>query len=54
MLSGYTNIIFHFLLVFKVFYFVFSGPDDDVFVYFADHGAPGLIAFPDGAVVSLI
>lgn len=24
-----------------------SGPNDHVFVYFADHGAPGLIAFPD-------
>ncbi|XP_028398657.1 legumain-like [Dendronephthya gigantea] len=23
-----------------------SGPDDNVFVYFADHGAPGLVAFP--------
>ncbi len=23
-----------------------SGPEDDVFIYFADHGAPGLIAFP--------
>ncbi|CAK8677741.1 unnamed protein product [Clavelina lepadiformis] len=23
-----------------------SGPNDHVFVYFADHGAPGLIAFP--------
>jgi len=25
-----------------------SGPDDHVFVNFADHGAPGLLAFPDG------
>jgi len=25
-----------------------SGADDRVFVYFADHGAPGLIAFPAG------
>ncbi|XP_065057772.1 legumain-like [Rhopilema esculentum] len=25
-----------------------SGPDDYVFVNFADHGAPGLIAFPNG------
>ncbi|MCI4376912.1 hypothetical protein PGIGA_G00193910 [Pangasianodon gigas] len=24
-----------------------SGPDDHVFVYFTDHGAPGLLAFPD-------
>jgi len=23
-----------------------SGPNDDVFVFFSDHGAPGLIAFP--------
>ena len=28
-----------------------SGPDDHVFVYFADHGAPGLLAFPDVAPV---
>ncbi|KAI1294205.1 Legumain [Halotydeus destructor] len=27
---------------------VTSGPHDHVFVYFADHGAPGLIAFPSG------
>ncbi len=25
-----------------------SGPNDHIFVYFADHGAPGLVAFPDG------
>ena len=25
-----------------------SGPDDNVFVYFADHGGPGLVAFPNG------
>ncbi|CAG2162390.1 unnamed protein product, partial [Oppiella nova] len=25
-----------------------SGPNDHIFVYFADHGAPGLIAFPNG------
>ncbi|GFT20581.1 legumain [Nephila pilipes] len=24
-----------------------SGPNDHVFVYFADHGAPGIIAFPE-------
>lgn len=24
-----------------------SGPNDYVFVYFADHGAPGIVAFPD-------
>lgn len=24
-----------------------SGPDDNVFVYFTDHGAPDIIAFPD-------
>ncbi|GFY73566.1 legumain [Trichonephila inaurata madagascariensis] len=29
------------------FLFSFSGPSDHVFVYFADHGAPGLIAFPE-------
>jgi len=27
-----------------------SGPNDHVFVNFADHGAPGLIAFPDGVL----
>eukprot|EP00794_Sanderia_malayensis_P020213 gene20213-22189_t len=31
-----------------------SGPDDDVFVYFADHGAPGLIAFPSSEMVFYI
>lgn len=25
-----------------------SGPNDNVFVFFADHGAPGIIAFPNG------
>jgi legumain len=25
-----------------------SGPNDHVFVFFSDHGAPGLIAFPNG------
>ena len=25
-----------------------SGPNDHIFVNFADHGAPGLVAFPDG------
>jgi len=25
-----------------------SGPNDDVFFYFADHGAPGLVAMPEG------
>ncbi|KAF8564625.1 hypothetical protein P879_09988 [Paragonimus westermani] len=25
-----------------------SGPDDNVFVYFTDHGAEGIIAFPNG------
>ncbi|TNN26909.1 Legumain [Liparis tanakae] len=24
-----------------------SGPNDHVFVFFADHGAPGILAFPD-------
>jgi legumain len=24
-----------------------SGPNDNVFIYFSDHGGPGLIAFPD-------
>ena len=28
-----------------------SGPNDNVFVYFSDHGAPGLIAFPDGSAL---
>lgn len=23
-----------------------SGPNDEVFIYFSDHGSPGLIAFP--------
>ncbi|CAF1571558.1 unnamed protein product, partial [Adineta steineri] len=25
-----------------------SGPDDNVFIYFTDHGATGLVAFPTG------
>ncbi len=32
---------------------LYSGPNDHVFVNFADHGAPGLIAFPVG-VVSIV
>jgi legumain len=28
-----------------------SGPNDTIFVYFADHGAPGLVAFPDGSAL---
>ena len=27
-----------------------SGPNDHVFVYFTDHGAPGILAFPDDDV----
>lgn len=27
-----------------------SGPNDHVFVYFTDHGAPGLLAFPNDDV----
>ena len=30
-----------------------SGPNDYVFVYFADHGAPGFVAFPDDEVMFL-
>ena len=29
---------------------VCSGPDDHVFVFFSDHGAPGFVAFPNGEV----
>jgi legumain len=29
-----------------------SGPHDDVFVYFADHGGAGMIMFPGGAISS--
>lgn len=28
-----------------------SGPNDNVFVFFSDHGAPGIVAFPDGSVL---
>jgi len=31
-------------------FFACSGPNDHVFVYFTDHGAPGLIAFPESEV----
>lgn len=27
-----------------------SGPNDHVFVYFTDHGAPGILAFPNDDV----
>ncbi|CAF1101684.1 unnamed protein product, partial [Adineta steineri] len=27
-----------------------SGPNDNVFIYFTDHGAPGLVAFPHGVL----
>uniref|UniRef100_A0A3P8VDY6 legumain n=1 Tax=Cynoglossus semilaevis TaxID=244447 RepID=A0A3P8VDY6_CYNSE len=30
-----------------------SGPNDHIFVYFTDHGAPGLLAFPDDEVTFL-
>lgn len=29
-----------------------SGPNDHVFVYFTDHGAPGLIAFPESELMA--
>ncbi|XP_014666763.1 PREDICTED: legumain-like [Priapulus caudatus] len=29
-----------------------SGPNDDVFVNFADHGAPGIVAFPSGELTA--
>ena len=31
-----------------------SGPNDYVFVNFVDHGAPGIVAFPDDQVAELI
>ena len=31
-----------------------SGPNDYVFVNFVDHGAPGIVAFPDDQVTELI
>ena len=32
------------------FWFILSGPNDHIFIFFTDHGAPGLIAFPDDEV----
>ncbi|KAL1197725.1 Vacuolar-processing enzyme delta-isozyme [Cardamine amara subsp. amara] len=32
--------------------FLKSGPNDNVFIYYADHGAPGLIVMPDGEDVN--
>jgi len=29
-----------------------SGPDDRVFIFFTDHGGTGIIAFPDGSLMS--
>lgn len=48
--------------IFKISHFKFkfyilitsSGPNDNVFVFFADHGAPGIVAFPDGSAVNQI
>ena len=31
-------------------FYACSGPNDHVFVFFTDHGAPGLIAFPESEV----
>ncbi|CAF4406536.1 unnamed protein product, partial [Adineta steineri] len=31
-----------------------SGPDDNVFIYFTDHGATGLVAFPTGVVCFVV
>ena len=31
-----------------------SGPNDRVFINFVDHGAPGLVAFPNDIVSSII
>ena len=46
------NIIFSILThIFSLKYNLNSGPNDNVFVYFSDHGAPGIIAFPDGKSV---
>lgn len=36
------------------FIFACSGPDDHIFVFYTDHGAPGLIGFPGGMMVSTI
>ena len=36
------------------FIFACSGPDDHIFVFYTDHGAPGLIGFPGGMAVSTI
>ena len=35
-------------------FLISSGPNDHVFVNFVDHGAPGLIAFPDGEVSPML
>ena len=37
----------------NIYIFFFSGPNDHIFVFFTDHGAPGIIAFPY-STVSLI
>ncbi|CAF3830321.1 unnamed protein product [Rotaria sordida] len=38
----------------KVIFWIYSGPDDNVFVFFTDHGAVGLVAFPTGVMVIYI
>ena len=36
----------------KIFDIFFSGPNDHVFVNFVDHGAPGIVAFPDSELTA--
>lgn len=37
-------------LMYRVIMILFSGPNDHIFVYFTDHGASGLVAFPEDMV----
>ena len=40
----------HFIVK-KVSFFQFSGPDDNIFVYYTGLGATGLVTFPTGDMV---
>lgn len=34
-------------VIYIYFFYITSGPSDNIFINFVDHGAPGLLAFPN-------
>ena len=43
----------HFILK-NVSFFQFSGPDDNIFVYYTGLGATGFVTFPTGVVLYFV